>query len=203
MNFYSIIVDLTPLYNFSWSSRSINTSWSNPHCPHESNTTHLTDYIWILFQSLWHWVSTVSCLLDVEWTIARFWWSLLFLSAFMFQAYQQEESGAKVKDIAPMLHQLTEWWVLIHIDLDYMIRLITYKGNVMCTSTYTPPLLPSPMSPSVKCDFLFFWGGVGAFLMTAACRAYLAWYIENFSTTPTPFPCFFQLVTSLAQATLI
>lgn len=56
----------------------------------------------------------------------------------MFQAYQQEESGAKVKDIAPMLHQLTEWWVLIHIDLDYMIRLITYKGNVMCTSTYTP-----------------------------------------------------------------
>lgn len=68
---------------------------------------------------------------------------------------------------------------------------------------HPPPLLPSPMSPSVKCDFLFFGGGVGAFLMTAACRAYLAWYIENFSTTPTPFPCFFQLVTSLAQATLI
>lgn len=117
MNFYSIIVYLTPLYNFSWSSRSINTSWSNPHCPHESNTTRLTDYIWILFQSLWHWVSTVSCWLDVEWTIARFWWSLLFVSAFLCQAYQQEESGAKVKDIVPMLHQLTEWWVLIHVDL--------------------------------------------------------------------------------------
>ena len=64
----------------------------------------------------------------------------------MFQAYQQEESGAKVKDIVPMLHQLTERWVLIHVhvDLDYMIRLITYKGNVMCTSTYTsPPSFPN------------------------------------------------------------
>ena len=29
----------------------------------------------------------------------------------MCQAYQQEESGAKVKDTVPMLHQLAEWWV--------------------------------------------------------------------------------------------
>ena len=47
----------------------------------------------------------------------------------MCQAYQQEEIGATVKDIVPMLHQLTEWWVLIHEDLDCMIRLITYQEN--------------------------------------------------------------------------
>lgn len=37
------------LYHFSWSTRSIDTPWSNPHCPHTSNTTHLSDHIWILF----------------------------------------------------------------------------------------------------------------------------------------------------------
>ena len=50
-----------------------------------------------------------------------------------------------------------------------------------------------PMFPSVNCDFLF--------LMTAACKAYLAWNIENFSSTPTLLPCFFQrLVSSVGRA---
>jgi len=72
--------------------------------------------------------------------------------------------------------------------------------------------MPADLNPFIHVSWIFF----SAYLIAAACKAYPAWNVENFSLHVSfiylfslllidryPSPSFFQLVLSLAQVTLV